>query len=564
MTVLDEILARRGKTRAELPPMPKMPRRKTIEPSPDLDRILALPRRPAIDVAGLAADLTAALKTPHGQQHLWGPQALLLAEIVENATHGEPCGAIGRLKCGAGKTLVTALICTVLDVDPMHVVLMVPDSLRDRTKRDFATLAEHWRAQLPGHLLGYKELGRAVNEDALESIAPRVLVCDEAHKLRNLDAAVTIRVERWLDGDGQDCIFVPLSGTLTGSQLLAYQHIARWALRKRSPLPLQRDVALWWDAALENNVDVGERVGLGALRVFGTTPSQAAKGLNDHVRATVGFVATEHPECDASIEIRKWRPAMPTELGEVIREVELSNTHPITGELLTDAQECDLLCQLALGFCYYPDPLPPLDWIEAKREWSRFVRDMQALRERGMDTEAQIAAKFPERYEAWRIVEDTFTPNRKTRWLDESIMDAAVGWARRRGDPGIVWSDYQAVADALDARGLPHHGQNCLDKNGKHVEHATGPISASIGACGTGANLQHYRRSLMLTPPVDTEIWEQWICRLHRPGQEADEIEIDIISTIRYHKNVLGRARKEAARLTKQGDEQRLSLATWV
>jgi hypothetical protein len=129
----------------------------------------------------------------------------------------------------------------------------------------------------------------------------------------------------------------------------------------------------------------------------------------------------------------------------------------------------------------------------------------------------------------------------------------------------IIWTRYRAVGVALERLGLPYYGLNGLDSQGRYVEQADGdaPIVASIRSCGTGCNLQAFNRNLVLTQPGQAGAVEQLISRTHREGQQADTIYCDWIRSIPEHAETLRELRKQADRLTAQGDKQRLSIGTW-
>ena len=54
---------------------------------------------------------------------------------------------------------------------------------------------------------------------------------------------------------------------------------------------------------------------------------------------------------------------------------------------------------------------------------------------------------------------------------------------------------------------------------------------ASINGHGTGKNLQHFRNQIFLQWPRNCKIAEQTLGRLHRNGQEADEIVVELMNT---------------------------------
>ncbi len=86
-----------------------------------------------------------------------------------------------------------------------------------------------------------------------------------------------------------------------------------------------------------------------------------------------------------------------------------------------------------------------------------------------------------------------------------------------------------AVGDAIQAAsgGRIRYFGGGSEANEQILTHK-GPCVASIAAHGVGKNLQRYSRALVIHPPSGGDTWEQLIARLHRPGQEADEVRFDV------------------------------------
>ena len=201
--------------------------RQAVEGGPELERILALPRRTK-PPAG-AEDLSSVLRAPHGKQVLRPVQAQALAEIH--------ClrGLLGAIRVGGGKTLITYLAPTM--VGATRPVLLLPAKLRAKTLRDFEELGRHWSAGAVPKILSYEKLGHPGGADDLQALEPDMIIADEVHRLKNLRAACTRRVGRYLEGR-EGVVFVGLSGTVTSRSLLDFAHLAEWALGQGAPVPL--------------------------------------------------------------------------------------------------------------------------------------------------------------------------------------------------------------------------------------------------------------------------------------------------------------------------------------
>jgi hypothetical protein len=162
-----------------------------IRRSPELDRILRLPRRDpnGEDLEQLAHDMTQLLKLPEGTQKLRPIQALALRDIAI-------CGGLfGPIPVGFGKSLISFLSFYV--ADSVRPLLVLPAALLAKTERERKQYAKHWL--IPEiRLCSYELLGRVQGAQILETYKPDMIVLDEGHRARNKHAAVTRRLSRYI------------------------------------------------------------------------------------------------------------------------------------------------------------------------------------------------------------------------------------------------------------------------------------------------------------------------------------------------------------------------------
>lgn len=527
----------------------KMRQGQGIKDSPELQRILALPRASEVDYTWIGKGL----RRKQGMQELRPDQGRALYYAADG-------GLAAPMQVGAGKTLVTLLLAELLGLE--RVVLLVPKALIEKTKRDYVEYLKHWRVRMP-RIVGYELLSSKNSVRLLYDLRPQMIIADEAHKLKSLKAACTRRVFRYRQDMG--CIFIPLSGSMM-SNVTKSHHLFDWALDDKSPLPREQEVAEDWDTALDPRCPAGKRSDYGHLRAFldpeddGNVPVAYRRWVNE----SPGVVSVAGRGCNASIIASKWKPELPEKLVELMNLVEVAKRRPTDNEILDPSEVAMTLSQLSVGCCYRWYPLPPEYWLAARREWVIFCNDFletpQAY-DMHIDTPKQVAELFPDRWEKWLEIKKTFTPNTVVDWIDDAPLKRAVEWAKKGNIPGIVWSRWRAVGQRLQELGLPHHADKGYDANGVHINDARGPVSASISTCGTGCNLQQYRRNLVLTLPSDLEIWEQFMGRTHRSGQEADEVFFDIYHACDYHARTLRRALDAAKR---DPANPKLALATWA
>lgn len=546
----------------------------TLE-DPSLRRVLSLPRREPLDANAIAL-ISSALRLRSDPRCPDGPgtaddpcprcggtgwimlkqaQAEALREVYDLR------GLFGPMGVGTGKTLVTLLAPALLGAQ--RPVMMVPAQLREKTRRDYARYRLDWHVRLP-ELLGYEEMGRPDRERRLYDLQPDLLLLDEADNLRNRDSAVTRRVMRYVIDRAP--VVVALSGTLLTDALMDAWHFALWSLGERAPLPLQQAEAERWATAVD--VELGKRTrtaegGLGAI----------PGGYHGWFRGSRGVVATSGSDCDASISIAPWSPPLPAALREAIDEVARTKLRP-DGEPLDDWGLPDCLCQLAQGFYYVWDPMPPQWWIRPRRAWLGYARAVLDEHLPGLDSEGQLAQALDlgrapaavapreglELLTGWRAVKDRFVPNPVPIWLDDDpLLDVAAHVQRRRC---IVWVRHVAAGERLAQYGLPYFGAGT---DPEHEAERRKPFVASLQAHGVGQNLQAWDSMLFLTPPANADAWEQAIGREHRQGQRADHISVEYLATIPYHADVMKRVRAEARRITKaNGFGHKLVLADWT
>ena len=225
LTGLDQLLALDGKTVADLQMqrgglLPEILRREGVQHGSDVTRVLALPRRPPatdelIDLLSAALRLRTHDEATGRPNRLRGPQAEMLRELYDVG------GVFAPARVGSGKTLPTFLAPTLLNAQ--RPVLVIPASMFRgkslKTQRDFAEYRQNWRVRLP-KLVSYEELGQKAHEHDLLKLAPDLIMLDEAHKARNLNAACTRRIRRCIEMINPRPRVMVLSGTLMTDALM--------------------------------------------------------------------------------------------------------------------------------------------------------------------------------------------------------------------------------------------------------------------------------------------------------------------------------------------------------
>lgn len=504
--------------------------RRGVAASGEFRRVQALPRRDWNDATlpELTGLLTEHLRKPGGDMELWPVQAAALREIHDYK------GAFLPVGVGRGKALISILAPVVLDAK--RPLLFVPADLREQTNvKVLPEMDRHWRLHEGLRVIGYSELSLAKNKDMLEELKPDLIILDECHCVKNRTAGRTRRLVRYMKAHPEVAV-VAMSGTVSNRSLRDYWHIAHWALKDiLLPMPLKYREMEDWSLALDEKVEVEKRIAPGALAQFaGKTPSdcsveEARRGYRDRLTATPGVVATGEDVLGTSLRIFKVKLALPPTVYAALSTLQVSWTTP-NGDLVAEAVDLWRHArELALGFYYKWKEQPPPGWMDARREWKKFVRDT-LKHSSDLDTELQVwtacaNGKLPQAtWQAWQEVKDEFTPETEPCWLDDFALRYAKQWAEKHD--GIVWVEHVAVGERLDAMGLPYYGAG--KRASADILDARGPIAASITAHGRGKNLHQWCENLVTAPPSSGKTWEQMLGRTHRVGQEADEVKFEV------------------------------------
>lgn len=507
--------------------------------SPELQRIVRVPRRmySEEDEQRFAREMTEAFKTPYGKMELWPKQATILMEF------GMYGGAFGPLPVGKGKTLPSLLAAEV--VQAKRPLIIIPAKLLEKTRRDARQLREHFVFPDWQRIMTYEWLGRMPAAEALIQYDPDCVALDEAHKLRNLKAAVTRRVRRFFALKAKQGLPVPvlvMSGTMTKRSLHDFWHFLMWVFardQESMPLPREhRDLEEWADAIDERKGQV-KRADPEALQIFCNEEENRIWTLDRRAAARMAFrrrlvetprvVAAEEGSCDATLTISAVEYDLAPNLKEAFQNLRQTWTLP-DGRWCMDGLEASRHArELALGFYYHWDPPAPTEWKEKRKAWAKFVREV-LKHSRRWDSELQVRRAHPEEtlLKEWQAIQPSFTPATVPVWLDDAALKYCAAWAER--ERGIIWTEHVVFGERLERDfGIVYYGRKGRSIAGKFIDDhpKDQPFAASIQSNAEGRNLQGWSTALVTSPPPNGKGWEQLLGRNHRPGQDADEVEVD-------------------------------------
>lgn len=496
-------------------------------------------------------DLTEDLKTPHGEMRLRPVQS----EALTEAKHAG--GLIALIGCGHGKTLITLLLGRVMR--RKRALLLVPASLREKTKEEALAYREHFDFEIP-EIISYQKLSRPSGLRMLQDFKPDLVICDEAHHLKDMSSVRTKRLAKYLV-QTTSCAYVAMSGTLYNRSIGDIAHLADWALEERSPFPRNtRDVEIF-DAVLTGEANRYQYGAWTPMKQWGDDPRSA---VYKRICATSGVVVTVEAEVGSSLQIHTRTLKIPTELKEAIRQG--FDEGPMSETLSTldvdfdfdavtasqhlwqdaDAFALRALSQMNMGILYYwdwPDGEPDTEWLEYRRAWNRALNkilefdipdfDSRYLIESGFtELPEEIQRVFISNYTDWQTVKSRPIPPKKTVWVSRYLIEDVLKWTKAQKSPYIIWVDFVAFGKELSSTlnipyygggaTLPDHAENCI---------------MSIKSHATGKNLQAWSVNLIVHPLSDAALSEQLIARTHRQGQSADTVHVYI-----YKHSIFGSA----------------------
>lgn len=533
----------------------------------ELQRIKALPRRVWAErqLAAVARQMTARLKTPHGTQELWPDQAKALQEIE---WYGR---VVGGIRVSGGKSLIAFLAPTQLPHCERPLLLCPSKSIRTgKIAETYALAARHWRVRADITWLSYELLQRAEYADYLTTYAPGCIIMDEAHHAGRYDSSRTKRIERFREAFPSAPV-IPLSGSLIASRVVDDSlRLCEWALGAESPLPLTaaRQTQRYWKMALEEPAKTKP----GALRQLCKPDETTLAGVGRRYYETPGVCVSGGAK------------VLGTSLTCQVHEVQLTpalvgafehlreGRNPDGSELLdTDGHNTWLTAQtLALGFYYVPDPKPTSEWTLAYRNWAAYCREFIGDASNNCDTELQARNALIDDPECWPLhewleVRDSFKLVRRAVWLCDSRVEASRDWMRHHKH-GLVWTQFKAFGQRL----RPYYGSHARDAHTHRYLTAHKPgvaAAASIKVCSEDLNLQHqFYQNLFVAPPATGTWHEQAIARTHRYGQPQPEVTVDYWVACAENADALKVARKrESAAAAMSGDKQRkLLISEWL
>lgn len=581
-----------------------------VRATEELARIASMPRRAISEkpddphTAALVAQMTAIfrLQLPLNPPDDPDPRTRIprtLLPIQAWALHDIAAhkGCFSLVRVGGGKTLLSLLASFALGAK--RTLLLVPGAHLHKTKLAIRRYSAWWRISPNIRVESYQAMGRAGAIALYDAFAPDAVIADEAHKLRNKQAAVTKRLLRYCSGAATrgapvSCVF--MSGTFTKRSLRDYHHLVGLALHRGMFLPATWHETDMWAKCIDERR--GEdatmprpnpthlvralvtRADFDALKEpVPSHPEETPTHVLRHAYRrrmveTAGVIATSEGFEGPSLNIRCFRihedKAVHDAFWHMRTYYEFPDGYPLA-EGVEAAQMWALAQALSNGFYYQVEPRPPKEWLARLRAWGSFVRSVTSDPSLRLDSEKMVALACaqgkldPTAYNAWREIRPTFEPKSQPVFLSKHVLQYAARWLKKHGAGSMVWCKHLAFGRALaELADVPFFegGGRCL-RTRRYVEDYNGPAVASIDANGTGMNLQAYHRSLVLNVTPNGSQMEQLLGRTHRPGQPEDEVTYEFGFTCVEDEQSFEQCFRDARYLeTSTGQAQKLLYAT--
>lgn len=549
-------------------------------------------------------------------------------------------GLLAQARVGSGKTLGSLMLCErgaragiprqlLLVQTSVYGQLMKHDLPHYRRLVPFSTkfiglggmskaarLDAAKRHRMGCFILPYSLLSREETRQLLDLIDPGIVVGDEAQNLKRRDAA---RTRRFLDfaNARPQCLFAFMSGTLTAKSLKDYHHLARLALRDRSPMPRQVGQATAWAAILDAGAEpTPERCGPlmplrnWAMKVRGVELPYTVDGVREayqeRLKSAPGCVISQADETDVELRLSVVDPGEPgLALQKMMQAVTQQWIAPTGDEIAHAFHTHKWLYELSMGF------YNALVWPEARDErhqkeidrarqhhaaeqlYTRELRQFLLATSRpNLDTpmlvgraiyaavvegkKAHVPDLLIELWKEARALEFPGMPHRiqiPTR-VDDYKIKAIADWCTElKGGGGIVWFHHHEPLDwAFDvlSKTFPNVRTARAGDDALMQRENAGFIYLAAKAHSVGKNLQHFPRQLVAQWPRPAIDAEQLLGRAHRTGIEEfvgedGAVEVDMLFGPAFDHQIFSACAADALyiQLT-TGSQQKIYSATYV
>ena len=539
-------------------------RGRPVRDSDDLQRILALPRRPEFDLESEDANKLAELWTRRlaiaGATLGGRPPALRPVQAAALSELSGVGGLVGAIGVGHGKELLSILAPMVLPQCRTAVLLLPSEARTQFYVHDWPRYSAAFKApnlvrgrgggfsnepfytDRPAlHVITYGELHHKDHAEDLEKLRPDFIIANEADAFADRGTTQTKRLIQYF-ANHPSTRFMAVSATITKKSIKDFAHLLMLALRENAPVPLAWHVVEEWAQAIDDRLSLAPA---GRLVLLCNPNESVREGFGRRLRETPGFISTPGASTDVPLRFEGRKvDDIPRIIRDAMSQVERSATRPDGAEFAEQTEVAACLQQLACGFYYkwvFPrgESTEQIDaWKAVRKEWFRELRGRLAQGGHLMDSplfcmnaaqrhEEGYSGPLPtwrsEWYRPWMEIKDTVQPETEPVWLDEFLIRDCIEWGR--DNIGIIWAQHNAFAARLAERsGFPRFAGGKKASAGIQQERGDRTVIASIPAHYRAKNLQMFNKQLVANPPGGGHTWEQLLGRMHRSGQTATEV----------------------------------------
>lgn len=542
----------------------------------DIKRILGLPKFNL-----RAPDLTNKYRLAGGKFSLFPIQSQALYEAYIAG------GLFGMVSVGNGKTLISDLLPRIYG--SQRPLLLLPPQMVEQYHEMHEEFSQHFLVADNMQVLSYSKLSVASGAYTLKTYQPDLIIADEAHYLRHRSSTRTKRVARFM-AENPDTRFCALSGTLTNRSLRDYAHIMEWCLGNNSPIPFDFLMQESWSACLDangqpNKLDWGKAATFFHQIAGHRVPldqENFRKVFRYRLTTTPGVVASRQGSVGASLIIHQRSTPIPDSVSMALAKLASTWTTPDGMEIADALSYHRVSRQLSKGFYTvwdWGERGPDYAYINARSTWNAQVRRYLSKNREGQDSMLLISnalsqgrithSSDPELYDAWAVWQQYKSrgePPTKPVWLDTFLVEDALAWAyetvKSTKEPLIIWYESLGVQAMLEQANIPTYGSGSARPEPDPKQPI---IACSIRVHGTGKNLQKWSNQLLLSPPSSGAVFEQLLGRMHRTGQQADEVHMTVYQHTEAFRSALATARRDARYIQDtQGTKQKLLYATYT
>jgi len=541
-------------------------RRAGVTDSADLLRIISLPHRD-LNVAA-TPDLTPLFRREGSTKTLWPIQSAMLLECEAVQ------GLVGAVSVGGGKALTSFLL--PYAVKSKKTVLFVPAARKAKTLR----LIEQWDQdfKIPRDVLrvySYHDLQSEKQARLLYDELPDFLILDEAQGARHLDTNRGRRLRAYLNEFPETKVAV-LTGTLSKKSIKDYAHLIRWALKDRSPVPLEWRALEEWAEALDPSDDPLPFGALNKLcRKTNHVHLESSSKYRCRLTGSRGVIATGESAFQGTIEVARRQCDVPERVQTALQD--LRETWQVKGGPEEAAEELNDVLAFArfirtLANGYYlrwdwPNGVRDQEWLDARAQWSRSVRHVlrysrderfdSALRVANAARRRELSREHLDAWDQWAAVKDRRQPPTVAKWIDRFAIDNAVSWLRE-GPGRICWYDSpsfgEEVAKAAEVDFPRSESEIVTDGR---------PLVLSSNIFGTGVDGLQFNYHISLYPFVPgAQAFEQMTGRLAREGQ-SKPVRIEVSTHTPELEAAFEETLRTAKTLQEREGQQQLLLMGW-